>query len=114
MDLTFDLVEETTNLVERTHDAVVERSSRWFTSHEAVESVAKAVTGIHTGISGGVFGSIRLINGLVRTTANAGVYAAEASVDRISRSDEAELAQSLPSGSTGKASRFPAFPWPSV
>ena len=52
IDLAFDLVEETTRLVERTHDAVVERSARRFAPIEPAKSAAKVVTGIQKAISG--------------------------------------------------------------
>ncbi|MBW2376957.1 MAG: hypothetical protein JRF55_13395 [Deltaproteobacteria bacterium] len=38
IDLVFDVVEETTNLVERTHDAVVDRSVRRGSSTESLAS----------------------------------------------------------------------------
>ena len=63
IDLVFDTVEVTTNLVERTHDAVVDRSVRRFAPIEPAKSTAKVVTGIQTVISGTVFESIRVING---------------------------------------------------
>ncbi len=84
IDLTFDLVEETINLVERTHDALVERSTRRFAFNKAVKSTAKVVTGIQTAISGGVFESIRVINGITRLTVNAAADVAEAGLDQIS------------------------------
>jgi len=66
----FDLVEETTNLVERTHDAVVERSARRFAPIEPAKTTAKVVTTIQTAITGGVLESIRVINGITRFTVN--------------------------------------------
>ena len=46
IDLVFDIVEETTNLVERTHDAVVDRSVRRFAPVEPVKSTRAVVTGV--------------------------------------------------------------------
>ncbi|MBW2548624.1 MAG: hypothetical protein JRE82_15645 [Deltaproteobacteria bacterium] len=63
IDLVFDVVEETTNLAQRTHNAVVERSVRRFAPVEPATSTAKAITGVETAISGGVFESIRVVNG---------------------------------------------------
>ncbi len=80
IDLAFDLVDETTNLVERTHDLVLQRSTRRFAPIEPVKGAAKVVTGIHSAISSGVFQSIRAINGATRFSVNA---AAEIAEDRL-------------------------------
>lgn len=84
IDLVFDVVEETTHLVERTHDAVVERTARRFAPIEPAKSTVKVLTGIQTAISGGVFESIRVINGITRLTVNAAADVAEAGLDQIS------------------------------
>ncbi len=75
IDMAFDLVAETTNLVERTHDSVVERSTRRFPP-------AKDVATIHTAVSGGVFASIRLISGFTRFAAHTAVDLAETGLRR--------------------------------
>ncbi len=75
IDMAFDLVAETTNLVERTHDSVVKRSTRRFPA-------AKGVANIHTAVSGGVFASIRLINGFTRFAAHTATDVAEAGLRR--------------------------------
>jgi len=106
IDLTFDLVEETTNLVERTHDAVVERSTRRIGSNGIVESGSKVVAGIQVAISGGVFQSIRLINGMTRITVNAAAAVAEAGFEQISESDDPELATPMSSSTAATASRY--------
>ncbi len=80
IDLVFDVVEETTNLVERTHDAVVERTVRRFAPVEPARSTARVVTGIQTAISSGVFESIRVVNDLTRFT-----------VDRVADAAETQL-----------------------
>ncbi len=92
IDLAFDLVEETTNLVERTHDAVIERSVRRFVPSETLENPVRVVTGIQTAISGGVFGSIRLINGMARLTVNAAADVAEVGLDQVFESEDSDLA----------------------
>ena len=81
----FDVVEETTNLVERTHDAVVDRSVRRFAPVEPAKSTAKLVTGVQTAISGGVFESIRVLNGVSRFTVNAVADVAEAGLSQSVR-----------------------------
>jgi pimeloyl-ACP methyl ester carboxylesterase len=84
MDLVFDMVEQTTDLVERTHDGVVERSARRFApvrnsvvKSTAVKSTVETVTGIQMAISGGVFESIRVINGITRVAVSAIANVAE-------------------------------------
>ncbi|MEM7437451.1 MAG: hypothetical protein AAF436_20025, partial [Myxococcota bacterium] len=64
--LVLDAVDETTNLVERTHDAVIDRTTRRFAPVEPAKSTATVVTSVQRAISGGVFESIRVVNGLVR------------------------------------------------
>ncbi len=63
IDLMFDVVDETNNLVELTHDEVVARTVRRFAPVEPVKTVAKVVTGIQGVIATTVFKSIRGING---------------------------------------------------
>ena len=106
VDLVFDLVEETTNLVQRTHDAVVERSARRFAPIEPATSTAKVVTGVETAISGGVFESIRMINGITRFTVNALADVAEAGLDHASDSDDLDLATPIQSSAAGTASWY--------
>ena len=106
VDLVFDVTEETTNLVERTHDAVVERSTRRFAPIEPAKSVAKVVTGIQTAIAGGVFESIRVINGITRFAVNAVADIAEAGLDRTSEADDHELATPIRSTAAGTASWY--------
>ena len=106
IDLVFDVVEETTNLVERTHDAVVDRSVRRFAPVEPAASTAKAVTGIETAISGGVFESIRVINGITRFTVNAVADVAEAGLDQPSETTELALSTPITSSAVGTASWY--------
>jgi len=97
INLVFDVVEETTNLVERTHDGVVERSARRFAPIEPAKTTAKVVTGIQAAISGGVFDSIRVINGITRLAVNAVAGVAEADL---------ELATPIRSSAAGTASWY--------
>ncbi len=106
IDLVFDVVEGTTNLVQRTHDAVVERTVRRFAPVEPATSAAKALTGVETAISGGVFESIRVINGVTRFTVNAVADVAEAGLDQTSTADELELATPIRSSAAGTVSWY--------
>ena len=106
IDLVFDVVEETTHLVERTHDAVVERTARRFASVEPAKTTARVVTGIQTAISGGVFESIRVVNGITRFTVNAVADVAEAGFDQTSEVDDLDLATPMSSTAAGTASWY--------
>ncbi len=105
-DLVFDLVEETTNLVERTHDAVVERSVRRFAPVEPAKSTAKLVTGVQTAISSGVFESIRVLNGISRFTVNAVADVAEAGLEQASDAEDFDLATPIHSSAAGTATWY--------
>ena len=102
----FDVVEETTNLVERTHDAVVERSVRRFAPVEPAKSTAKVVTGVQTAISSGVFESIRVLNGISRFTVNAMADVAEAGLEQASDTDDFDLATPIQSSAAGTATWY--------
>ena len=106
IDLVFDVVEETTNLVQRTHDAVVDRSVRRFAPVEPATSTAKVITGVETAISGGVFGSIRVINGITSISVNALADVAEAGLEEPSDSTAIELATPIRSSAAGTASWY--------
>lgn len=106
IDLVFDLVEESTNLVERTHDAVVERSKRRFAPVEPAKSTAELVTGIQTAISGGVFESVRVLNGISRFTVNALADVAEAGLAQASDPAELDLATPVRSSAAGTAAWY--------
>jgi pimeloyl-ACP methyl ester carboxylesterase len=106
IDLVFDVVEETANLVERTHDAVVERSVRRFAPIEPAKTTAHVVTGIQTAISGSVFESIRAINGITRFAVNGVADVAEAGLDRASGHDDHELATPVRSAAAGTTSWY--------
>ncbi len=106
IDLVFDVVEETTHLVERTHDAVVERTVRRFAPIEPATSTAKVVTGVETAISGGVFEAIRMVNGITRFTVNAVADVAEAGLEQTSDDDDFDLATPISSTAAGTASWY--------
>lgn len=97
IDLVFDVVDETSNLVERTHDEVVERSLRRFAPVEPARAVGNVVTGIQGAIAATVFKSIRGVNGLTRLSVNAGIDVAESAL----KPDKNELATPMQSSAAG-------------
>jgi len=106
VDLVFDVVEETTNLVERTHNAVVERSVRRFAPIEPAKSTARIITGIETAISGGVFESVRVLNSIGRFTVNAVADVTEAGLEQTSDPANLELATPIQSSAAGTATWY--------
>ena len=104
VDLVFDVVEETTNLVERTHDAVVERTVRRFAPVEPAKSTAEVVTGVQTAISSLTFSSIRAVNGITRFAVNTAADAAEESLGQASGQGTPELATPIRSTAAGTSS----------
>lgn len=105
IDLAFNLVNETTNLVERTHDGVVERSARRLAPVEYVNALVNVVTATQKTISGGVFESIRAINRLTRDTVNIVGEAVEAGRERFPSSTCPEPATPIISQATRSAGR---------
>ena len=87
IDLVLDLVEGTTDLVERTHDSVLERSARRFVPGQPAKEAAKVVTGVHSAISSSVFQSIRAINGVTRFSVNVAAEIAEAAAPEANISE---------------------------
>lgn len=79
----FDVVEETTNLVERTHDTAVERTVRRFAPVEPAKTAAEVVTSVQGVISAGVFESIRIVNGVVRLGVSAVADVAESQTTEL-------------------------------
>lgn len=104
VDLVFDVVEETTNLVERTHDAALERSVRRFAPIEPARSAAQAVSAVQGAIAGGVFDAIRSLNGVARLAVGVGASVAEAAFEAASDAGELDLATPLESTAAGSAS----------
>jgi pimeloyl-ACP methyl ester carboxylesterase len=102
LDLVFDLVEITTDLVERTHDSVLERSARRYVPSQPAKEAAKVVTGVHSAISSRVFQSIRAINGVTRFSVNVAAEIAEAAAPEANIS-EAGVDPSFKSDSCGVA-----------
>jgi pimeloyl-ACP methyl ester carboxylesterase len=101
IDLVFDVVDETNNLVELTHDEVVARSVRRFAPVEPVQTVAKAVTGIQGVIAGTVFKSIRGVNGVARRSVTALADVVEARLGPALESDSYALATPMQSSAAG-------------
>lgn len=106
IDLVFDVVEETSHLVERTHDAVVDRSARRFARVEPARSAARAVTTVQTAISGGVFASIRAINGVTRLAVNATADVAMEGLDAASDLGDIASVKGPGSDTGGRAGRY--------
>lgn len=104
VDLVFDVVEETTDLVQRTHDGAVERWVRRFGPIEPARSTARAVGAIQGAIASGVFETIRTLNGVARFAVGAGARVAEAAFKTTSDAGELELATPLESTAAGTAS----------
>ncbi len=72
IDLLFDAVEETTDLVERTHASVAERSVRPFAVVEPLATVAGAVRGTHDITAKVVYKTIRAVTRGVKRLVDAG------------------------------------------
>ena len=101
IDLVFDVVDETNNLVELTHDEVVARTVRRFTPVEPLQTVANVVTGIQGMIATTVFKSIRGINGASRRSVNALANVVEAGLGQPQPSGKYELITPMQSSAVG-------------
>jgi pimeloyl-ACP methyl ester carboxylesterase len=101
IDLVFDVVDQTNNLVEQTHDEVVARTVRRFAPVEPVKTAANVVTGIQCGIATTVFRSIRGINGAARRSVNALAGVVETGLGPSLLSDKYELATPMQSSAVG-------------
>jgi pimeloyl-ACP methyl ester carboxylesterase len=100
--LALDVFEETTNLVERTHDAVVARSVRRFAPIEPAKTTAEIVTTVQTAISGTVFFSLRSAGAVARLGLDRVADLAESQLPASSES--AVLEPSTPMDSTALGS----------
>jgi len=100
-DLIFDVVDETADLIELTHNEVMARTRRRCAFFQPVKSVADVVTGIHGGIAGTVFKSIRGINGVARLSVNAVTNIAAAGVGYSSYAARHELVTPMHSSAAG-------------
>ena len=72
VDLVCDAVEETTNLVERTHRKAAERSVRRFAPIEPLATPARAVNAVQQSIADGVYETIRAVNRAARSALGSG------------------------------------------
>ena len=79
-DLVFDAVEDTTNLVERTHGAVARRVLRRYAPIEPIATPAAAVVEVEQGIAAGVYATIRGVNRSIQKLTELGTAAAEAAL----------------------------------
>lgn len=82
-DLLFDTVEDTTNLVEKTHATVARRAIELYAPIEPIATPARAVHAIHSASAAGVYATIRAVNRLVHGVANAGTEIAVTATPEI-------------------------------
>lgn len=101
-DLIFDAIEETTNLVERTHASVVERSVRRYAPIEPLTTPARAVQTVHTTAASLVYETIRTVNRGIHTAAATTTDVAEPLTEPLGA--ELELATPLRSDAVGSVS----------
>ena len=101
IDLTLDVVDETNNLVELTHNEVVARTVRRFAPVEPLQSVAKVATGIQGVIATMVFKSIRGINGATRRSVNALAGVVETGMAQPLPTEKYELVTPMQSSAVG-------------
>ena len=104
IDLIFTTVEETTNLVQRTHDGVVKRSVRRFAPVEPAKTTALVVTSIQNTIAGSVFGTIRTVNRVVGFAVDGVAGVAEDQWQSTPDADRFELATPIRSSAAGTTS----------
>ncbi len=101
IDLLFDVVDETNNLVERTHDEVVARTVRRLAPVAPVHTVAKVVTGVQGVIATTVFKSIRGVNGASRRSVNALTDVVETGLGGPLVAEQYELVTPMQSSAAG-------------
>jgi pimeloyl-ACP methyl ester carboxylesterase len=80
LNLVFDTIGETTNLVERTHLTVAKRSVRRFVPAGSASSAAEAVNDVHDTVASGAYESIRVVNRGVQALFN---FASDAIISQI-------------------------------
>jgi pimeloyl-ACP methyl ester carboxylesterase len=71
-DLIFDTVEDTTNLVERTHASVARKSLERYAPIEPLTTPARAIHAIHSLTAAGVYATIRTVNRIVQKATDIG------------------------------------------
>ena len=103
LDLAFELVEQTNNLVERTHDKVVARTLERFPPVDTLKQGAGAVTAIENTIASTVFESIRAINKIVRTSVTGTAELTHRLASDLSGDTQQELATPMDSSAAGSA-----------
>ncbi|NNE17163.1 MAG: alpha/beta fold hydrolase [Myxococcales bacterium] len=90
-----DAVEDTTNLVERTHKNAARRSVRRFAPVEPFATPARAVNGVHEAIASGIYSTIRTISLGIRKAAVSSSDLIEASAPALRTPMSADAAGSL-------------------
>jgi pimeloyl-ACP methyl ester carboxylesterase len=95
IDGVFEAVDVTTSLVQRTHDTVAARWTTRLSTVEPLREPVEAVEGVRRVASAGVFGSIRLVNGVTRLAVGA---AADVALRRADVDDPATPVESSAAG----------------
>jgi len=101
VDLAFHAVEQTTNLIERTHDATAKRSVRRFAPIEPLATPANAVNSVQQGIASGVYWTIRTVNRAVHSAVGSGIDLLSSAAIASAEDGAFELATPLRSTSAG-------------
>src|SRR6202008_903265 len=71
-DLVFDAIEDTTNLVQRTHETVAERAVRRYVPVEPLQTSAEAVNAVHLAGAAAVYATIRGVSRVVHAVTSVG------------------------------------------
>ncbi len=101
VDLAFHAVEQTTHLVERTHDATAKRSVRRIAPIEPLATPANAINAVQQGIAAGVYWTIRTVNRGVHGVVGSGIDLLSSAAGASSEDGAFELATPLRSTSAG-------------
>lgn len=104
-DLVFDVVEEVTNLVERTHISVSERTTRRFAPVEPLSTPGHAIQSAHDKTAEGVYTAIRTVNRGVRQALDAGFNLVES--ETIAR----QVQKRLEAGTPIRSDAVGTWPW---
>ena len=104
VELVCDAVEETTNLVEKTHMNTAQRSVRRFAPVEPIATPARVVNAVHQAIAGGVYGAVRLVNRGVRGVLGPGVDMIQAEAGAADGDDSLSLTTPMSEEALGSLS----------
>ena len=101
LNLVFDTIGETTNLVERTHLTVAKRSVSRFVPAGPASTAAEAVNDLHDTVASGAYESIRVVNRGVQALFNIASDAAISQVDIPAHWNQGKLATPSHSNTSG-------------